>query len=385
MTGKRLAFDSSEYQRRLSGVRSRMAESELDCLLVTTPENVTYLTGYHTPGYYFYQCLIVTHAAPPVLVLRKLELANVEFFAWIDETVTYEDHEDPVAATAGALGDLGLAAERIGAELDSWFLTVRDHRRLASLIAAELVDAGGTVESVRLTKSPAEIERIRRSCRVAETGIRRGIDAVRTGATENDVAAAVHEGVILAGGEYPGLPPFILSGPRTLIPHGTWGGRTLAAGDPVYFEVAGTTDRYTGARMHSVVVGPADDRHRRLAEASIAGVRAAVDAMAPGIAARDVDRAARGTIAAHGFGPERYRHRLGYSIGIAYPPDWGEGHIMSLRQGEERLLEPGMVFHLPVVLFDDGFGLGFSHSVLITDTGCEPLTEMALELTALDV
>lgn len=380
---QRLAFTVEEYAARLERLQALLADRDLAGMLVNTPENITYLTGFQTPGYYTYEGLVVPRDGDPVLVVRKLEQTNVDFFSWISETAPYDDHEDPVAITAQVLSDLGLTGGTIGAELDSWFITVRQYEQLRDLVGGRFCDAGGTIESLRLIKSPAEIAHIRTSCQAAEAGLRRGLECLAPGVNENDVAAAVHEGVILSGGEHPGLPPFILSGPRTLIPHGTWGGRTIRAGDAIYFEISGSTFRYTGARMHGAVIGRAQDAHKRLAEASIAGVRAAVDAIAPGVPSQEVDRACRQAVAAHGFGPSEYRHRCGYSIGVAFPPDWGEGHIFSLREGETRELQAGMTFHMPPAIFDqtNGFAFGFSHSVLVTDSGCEVLTEFPLELT----
>ena len=380
---RQLAFSVEEYEGRLDRLQGELARRGLAGMLVHTPENITYLTGFQTPGYYAYQCLVVPQTGRPVLVVRKLEQTNVDYFAWITETAPFEDHQDPVSTTAAVLSDLGLGEGPVGAEFDSWFVTIRQSEQLNQEVGQIFVDAGGTVEGLRLIKSPAEVAHIRTSCAAAQAGLKRGIEALGPGVNENEVAAAVHEGVILAGGEHPGLPPFILSGPRTMIPHGTWGGRRIEQGDPIYFEICGTTFRYTGARMHGAVVGTATDAHRRLAAASIAGVLAAIEAIAPGVPAEQVDRACRRTIQQHGFGPDEYRHRCGYSIGVSFPPDWGEGHIFSLREGERRELRAGMTFHMPPAIFDHehGFAFGFSHSVLVTEDGCETLTDFPLELT----
>ena len=81
-----------------------------------------------------------------------------------------------------------------------------------------------------------------------------------------------------------------------------------------------------------------------------------------------------------GFGPY-FRHRLGYSIGVNYPPDWGEGQILSLRKGEPRLLEPGMTFHMvPLCLVYREFGIGFSETVRVTEDGCERFSTLPREI-----
>ncbi len=87
-----------------------------------------------------------------------------------------------------------------------------------------------------------------------------------------------------------------------------------------------------------------------------------------------MDAACRGPIERAGFEPN-FRKRTGYSVGVGYAPSWGEGHIVSLRRDDPTPLEPGMVFHMPPALrVPRRYGLGFSETVLVTETGCEVLT-----------
>ena len=107
-----------------------------------------------------------------------------------------------------------------------------------------------------------------------------------------------------------------------------------------------------------------------------AAVDAAMDTIRPGVTAADVDHAARSVVEKAGFG-EYWRHRLGYSIGVNYPPDWGEGEIISLRKGEERELQPGMTFHMvPLCLIYREFGIGFSETIRVADNGCERFSSL---------
>ncbi|MFW6075793.1 MAG: M24 family metallopeptidase, partial [Chloroflexota bacterium] len=113
---------------------------------------------------------------------------------------------------------------------------------------------------------------------------------------------------------------------------------------------------------------------RRMDEAARRGLNAAIDAIGPGVPASDVDRACRSAIADAGFA-DYFRHRTGYSIGLSFPPDWGEGQILSLKESEHRPLEPGMAFHLVPILIDPGVaGIGCSQTVLVTEAGHELLT-----------
>ena len=264
-------FGLDEYRERLEALRRRMEAAGADAILVTSPENLYYLSGYQTPGYYWYQTLIVPMDREPVLVVRRIEETNVEPLSWVEDCRPYEDYEDWIAHTRDVLADLGLAGRRIGLDYDSFFLRSRDEKRLgAALPEATFVDAAGLVEEGRLIKSPQEIEYMRQAARAAEAGLRAGIEACRVGVTENDVAAEIHRAQILAGSEYTGLPIFIRTGARDAQTHSTWARHVLEAGDSVTMEMPGCINRYHAAMYRQVFLGrPArgiaarhGDRHR---------------------------------------------------------------------------------------------------------------------------
>jgi Xaa-Pro dipeptidase len=118
----------------------------------------------------------------------------------------------------------------------------------------------------------------------------------------------------------------------------------------------------------------------RIAGVVISGLNAAIETIKPGVTAGEVDAACRGKFIAAGI-DQYFHHRTGYSIGIAFPPDWGEGHAMSLRSGDPAVLEPNMTFHMPPgVLVYGKYGIGFSETVRVTENGCEVLTEFPREL-----
>src|SRR3989338_7358062 len=106
---KELAFDVAEYRQRLDRVRARMRVEGLDVLVTHTPENILYLSGYQTPGYYMYQCLVVPLEAEPVLILRRGELGNFLRFCYLEDAITYVDIQNPADLTAKTLANRGFA------------------------------------------------------------------------------------------------------------------------------------------------------------------------------------------------------------------------------------------------------------------------------------
>jgi len=378
----RLAFTRDEYLRRYDLVLEGMRRERLDALLVRSPENITYLTGYETPGYYGYHGLVLARDAQPVLVGRRLEvITNLPEFSWLTRAVYVRDHEAPVASTARTLEKLGLARARLGVEKNGWFFTVAEYEGLqAQLPKARFLDGSNLVEEARLVKSKPEIAMIRRAVAIADKAAMAGIRATAPGRSEDEIAGRVHKVWCEEGAEFTGLPNFIVSGPRSAVCHATWRGRKLGRNDHCIFEIAASKNRYCGAVFRTATVGKVKPRLRRLSDATIEALHAAIAAIRPGAVSEKVDKAGRDVIRKAGFG-RHHHHRLGYSIGVNYPPDWGEGQIMSIRQGEKRELRENMTFHLvPGCLIVGQMGLVTSASVRVTATGCEVLNTLPIRL-----
>jgi Xaa-Pro dipeptidase len=370
-----LPFSVKEYEDRLARARREMRARGVDLLLLTSPENIYYLTGYRTTGYYFYQALLVPLDGQPQFVVRRLEMTNVEGLSWIKSGIALEDREDVLDGTIRGVEACGAREARIGFEDRGFFLppAILDGLR-ARLAKARLVPGGGIVEGCRAVKSPAEVAYVRRAGAAAVAGLRAGIREVWPGRTENDVAAAVYRGMLKAGSEYPSSPPYVVAGPRSALGHSTFEGRRIRSGEIVYFEMGGSCQRYGGAIMRVAAVGKPSPDVKRTAAVVIQALEAIVAAIRPGVTSGEVDRAGRSLVEAAGLG-KYWLHRTGYSIGVGFPPGWGEGHIMDLKPGDERVLAPGMTFHLvPLLLIPGVGGIGFSETVLVTRTGCEVLT-----------
>lgn len=379
---KDLAFPVAEYRDRLSHVRNHMAERDLDVLVVTTPENIYYLSGYQTAGYYCKQCLIVPIDGEPIHLTRGTEETNAWMLSWIDRTDSYMDHEDPVDLFAETLRSDGFDRSRIGVEKISWFLTVADFEQLASLLPmADFQDGSMIVEAARVIKSEAELAYIKKAARAAETGMKVAVETIREGITEDNVAAAIQQAVTNYGSEYPGLPVFVASGVRSSLAHATWAGRRLERGDPVIIEISGCVKRYSAALMRSAAVGEPSADLQKMADVSRAALEKMIEAIRPDRPLGEVWAVWAEAISEGGF--EGGFKRTGYSIGVNFPPDWGEGYILSFRRGETRVLRPNMTFHIPSIVKIFGFAdVAASETVRVTRDGCEILTNFDRRLFA---
>lgn len=373
-----MSFPMEEYERRLRELRQRMDRQGLEVVIITDPENLFYLTEYQTTGYSYFQALVVPLVEKPFMVTRLLEETNVHARTWVEVTRPYTDTGDAIEALWHALNEFELQGCVIGYERNSYFFPAyQQDRMMASWYQADFVDCFGIVEEGRLIKSECEIEAMKRAAKAGQAGMIAGLEAVREGATENDVAAEISAAMFRAGGEYPAVMPYVTSGPRCMIGHATWEGRRIEKGDTVFLEVGGCFRRYHAAQMRTAYVGEPPEVVREAEKLVVEALESMLSTLRPGITVSDADRSARDVISRSAIGGGLVT-RAGYSIGVAFAPAWDEGYIMSLKPGDHRPLEENMTFHIIPWLFgyEGDRVMGISETVRITAHGCETLHEL---------
>jgi Xaa-Pro dipeptidase len=380
--GIEAAFSKVELDTRVAAARKALAEAGIDVFIITSPENIFYLTGQQTPGYYTFQALLLAVDDEPHFVVRQLELNNLIANSFLANVHPYPDGTDSVTFTVDLIQRLGWQGKRIAIDERGWFLPVAAYKALLSRLG-NLRDGAGLIEKLRAVKSPAEIAAIRKAATYVDSGMQAGRAAMRAGASENDVVAAMMSAAIAAGSEYLGMEPLMSSGPRSGVPHGTWRRRKIGQGEPVFYEMAAAHDRYHAALMRSAWIGSPPDEARRMMDVCLEALDAALAALKPGNTCEDVHRACQAVIDKRGY-TDAFRKRTGYSSGISFAPDWGEWQVLSLYEGIKTVLQPGMVFHIPPALRVYGqFTVGVSETALVTEKGCEQLGTFPRELAIL--
>ena len=377
----KLPFTTDEYRGRLDQVRKAMDRDGLDGLMVHSPESIYYLTGYHSVGYFTYTVLVLSATGGATIVIRDLMKKMAEATSWVEDVQTWTDLQDPIVTTRNALEHQKILGRSVGYDQQAWFYNIGHHKALVEMCAdTTFKESAGLVEAVRRVKSTQEIEYIRQAGKTCDAAMEGCVNAIAEGATENDVAAATYYSSIKAGSEYLGHAMLIATGKRGGLGFTTWDRTPINKGDLLFLEMGGTYTRYNACLSRGVVVGQPSDMAKRLCEASRGALERATEAIKPGATSAQVDRAARGYIEKQGLS-EHFRHRCGYLIGIGFPPDWGEGRIMSIIENDETPLEPGLVFHLvPDLKIDGEIGVIYSDTVLVTETGHELLTNYSRDL-----
>ncbi|KAA5606600.1 aminopeptidase P family protein [Roseospira marina] len=377
--GQEAAFSRAVFDGRVTAARAALAARGIDVMVVTGPENIFYLTGQQTPGYYTFQALVLPVSGEPRFIVRQLESMNCRANTYLDDLVAYGDGDDPLALLSDITRKAAGPTGKVGIDKRGWFLPIGVYETLQGTLG-DMVDAAGVIESLRAVKSPEEVAKIAQAARYVDAGIAAGYDAITAGATENDMVAAMLEAAVRAGSEYLGMEPLASSGPRSGVPHGTWKRRRFEAGDPVFLEMAACHDRYHAVLMRSAWLGTPPDDALRMMDACQRALDAALGAMKPGNTCEQVHEAAQAVIDAAGY-TDAYRKRTGYSVGISFAPDWGEWQVASLFTGIKTELKPGMVFHVPPALRLYGaYTVGVSETVVVTEDGYRALGTIPRDL-----
>jgi len=381
----RPAFGVAEYRRRLDRVRAELAERGLAAALITDPANMHYLTGYDGYAFYVTQAVIVSvDRDTPAWIGRPVDYHSARLTTWMgeehlftyDEGLVQRPDRHPMSRVAALLRELGLAGARIGVEYDAYFLTVRAWQVLRKHAATtDFVDITNLVNWHRLVKSPDEIALMRAAGQITERAMAAAVERIRPGSRECEAAAAAvsaqYQGLDGLCGEIPSSVPFMISGERLGASHLSWVNRRYAAGDLVNVELSGCVRRYHAPLARTVSIGEPAPDVRTMAAVMQEGVHAALEAIRPGNTCADIEAAWRRVVSRHGVVKTS---RLGYPIGLAYAPDWGE-HTASIRAGDETVLQPGMAFHLIAGLWaEEKTPVVLSHAVVVAEDGHELLT-----------
>jgi Xaa-Pro aminopeptidase len=380
-------FSRAEYDHRLAAVRRRMDYQGLSALVVTDPANIFHLTGYDAWSFYAPQMLFVPAEGDMLLYLREMDANGAFRTSWLPpehligypERYVHRPHLHPfdwVAFDLRRRGRIAPAAKGcVGLEMDSHFFSPKGYRSLVNALPEwTLVDSFELVNWVRAVKSDAEIQYMRTAGRITTAAMQAAIDAIDPGVAQNRVAARIAhaqaEGAEEAWGDFPAMVPMLPTGASADTPHLTWSDRVLGTGDAVVVELAGAHHRYHVPLARTVMLGPPSDELLRLEAAVAEGLQTVLDTVADGVPVRELASSWNWALAEHGL--EKHS-RLGYSIGIGYPPDWGERTI-SIRSEDESVLAENMTFHVICGMWMTGYGYEVSESVRVTRTGVETFT-----------
>ena len=377
-------FLKSEYDDRLARVRGAMATRGLDALVIGDPANINWLTGYDAWSFYTPQMMLVDMHDGPFWMGREMDAGAAKFTSYLTdaEIVAYPEplvqrtDTHPSAFLADWIRDHGLATAHIGYESDVYYLSPRSLSVLqAGLPNAKWHDADLLVNWMRLVKSDTEIKMMQEAAKIAELAMQTAWDGAHPGVRQcdlmADIVAAQIRGTDEFGGDMTALHPLILVGEAAATAHPMWTDAVLEDGQTIAFELGGCRKRYNVGLARTVHIGAPPQKLQDTAKAVEEGMQAVMDRLQAGAITGDVHAAWQSVLDRYGL---EKKSRIGYSIGIAYAPDWGE-HTLSFRPKETKEVPENAVVHIILGMWMAGWGMELSETLHVQSGKCHRLAD----------
>ena len=374
-----LHFTEQELKSRRDRVVAELQASGLAALLIFRQESMYYLTGYDTTGYSQFQCLYLGADGQLVLLTRSADLRQARLTSVVEDIRIWVDSADsnPGQDLWRILEEQGCRGRKVGVELEAWCLTGKrwEYVRAAMEGHCQWEDASELVSRLRLVKSAAEIEYVRRAAALADEAYLAAQRTALAGTPEQDVLAAMQSAVFRGGGDYAATRFIIGSGENALMVRNFTGYRTLGNNDQLQLEFGGAYRHYHSCLMRTILTGRPDPRHAAMHAACADALQACKDACRPGATFGDIFDAHADALDCAGFGGHKL-NACGYSLGALYPPTWMDWPMIF--RDNLVVVQPGMVIFMHMILldWDNKLAMSVGDTVLTTGTGYETLTRL---------
>ena len=366
------------YEERRRVVGRLLRERALECAIVMGPEAQYWLCGYDSfLGALLPQALVFTpDDQSPTLVVWDADVAIAHRTSIVEDIRSYRfGVDEPASRFVDIAFSKAPGLRRIGIDLASRAVPYQLGYTLTTLLAGvEVVDVTPDFAQLRAVKTTDELSLMRRAGCYGRIGLETARSNAKPGVTEMQLAAEIEYAMRSAGSDYCSIPTELVSGPRSLMGHGTPTGRVLEPGDLVHVEIGGVERRYNAIAMQTIVVpgAPPAAAARELYDVARQCLRAGMQQLRPGVAAVEVEQPALDVLRRRGRG-DGFKMRFGYGVGIGYPPSWLES--LQITRTSSDILHPGTTFVLHACLLDEveRIGVLVGGTYAITDDGYEML------------
>jgi Xaa-Pro dipeptidase/ectoine hydrolase len=269
----------------------------------------------------------------------------------------------------------------IALEMDSHYFTAFCYETIKTgLPNAKLKDAERLVNWVRIIKSDAEIKLMKSAARITENAMKTAFKSISPGVRQCDAVAdiqkALFNGTPEFGGDYAGVATLLPTGKGTSASHLTATEDKFVLEEATIIEISGVYKRYHCPMARTVLLGEKNQKKIDTMKATNEALDAGIAATKPGSTADDVAQKFWGVLDKYGIKKDS---RTGYSIGIGYPPDWGE-QTLNISKGDKTVLQPNVTFHMIAVMQFGDWGVESSESIRVTEKGSELFCNLSREL-----
>ena len=385
-----MSFSNSEYIQRLKNVKKSMQDKGIDFLISHDTANMYYLTGYDAWSFYYAQCVLVhIDLDEPLCFVREQDAggAYIKTYLKKENIIVYDENyihkwpKHPYDYLIEIIKKKKWDKLSIGLEMDAHYFTAFCYEKLKhGLPNAKLKDSNRLVNWVRLIKSDSEIKYMKSAALITEKAMNKAINVIDRGVRQCDAVGEIQKSLFYGtedvGGEYSSITTLLPTGPGTSASHLTATEDKFNEGESTIVEISGCVKRYHAPLARTVQLGKPEQKKIDAMNATIEALNAGVNAVKPGNLADHVAQEFWKVLDKYKIKKES---RTGYSIGIGYPPDWGE-HTLNIYKGDMTELKPNVTFHMIAVMQFGNWGVEASESIRVTENGNELLVNFPKEL-----
>ena len=388
--GKEIIFSNKEFISRINKVKLKMNEKGIEILLISNPANQFYLTGYDGWSFYTPQMVLIhINDAQPYWIGRRMDAVGAKFTSFLNKNhiISYPDTyvasttKHPMNFLVEFIKKKKWHKKNIGVEMDDYYYSAKWHQILKkNLSQSKFVDAFLLVNWARMIKSDQELLYMKQAGQIANLAMKNAMKKAKPGIRQCDVIAELNKtttsGTKKVGGTFTCKPPNAMVGEYCSAPHLSWTDKKLKKNEIFYLELGGAKHRYHVPLARCIYMGKAPEKILRIAEIIKEGLNSVLDRVKPGVSGHDLEEVWKKVISKYNIEKDS---RIGYPVGIGYPPTWGE-LTTSLRKGDKNIIHENMTFHCIPALWMEKFGIVISETFVVKKKGAERLTNYSQKL-----
>ena len=392
--GNEILFSTSEYQERVKKVRTKMSDNNIDLLLVSSPANQFYLTGYDGWSFYTPQMVVISiDEDQPYWIGRQMDSVGAKFTAYLNKNhiIPYPDifvasqTIHPMNFLVDFIKEKKWHKKNIGVEMDDYYYTAKwNDILIKNLPEAKFRDAFLLINWIRMIKSNQEITYMKEAGKIANLAMKKAMQKANIGIRQCDVIAELYRvttgGTKNIGGTFTCKPPNAMAGKYCSAPHLSWTDKKLKKNEIFYIELGGAKHRYHVPLARCIYMGKAPKKINDTANIIREGLNAVLEKVKPGITGHELEKTWKEVISKYGLKKDS---RIGYPVGIGFPPTWGE-LTTSFRKGDKNILKENMTFHCIPALWLKEYGIVISETFVVKEKGAERLTNCQQKLFNLE-
>lgn len=351
---------------KLQKLRSEMEQQKIESMLITSPFNLRYITGF-------------TGSSGLALVTQE-EALFITDFRYTEQAAEQAPEFEVIQAKTNLLEEAAESVKELGIKTVAFeqdFVTYASFLQYEEKMAADLQPISGIIEKIRMIKTPEEVEILKASAKIADDAFEHICGFIKAGQTELEVSNELEFFMRRQGATSSSFDTIVASGLRSALPHGVATDKVIEQGDMITLDYGALYNGYISDITRTVAVGEPSEKMKEIYQTVLDAQILGVEKIGPGMTGIEADAIARDYIKSKGYG-EAFGHSTGHGIGL----EVHEGPGLSFKS--QTVLEPGMAVTVEPGIYLPGIGgVRIEDDILITESGNVRLTNSTKELRIL--